>query len=398
MTRLTPDQVSLLLSVGRRMGRERYQKGRVEEVGKHVKKWRGYYYVYQQLPDGEKRAHKSVTLGLKTAMTRQQAREKLRGIIERVCHTPGAASPEVTLRWFYQERFLPLKEQLWKQASRPKTKRFIENYILKRFGDVPLKDLNKFVFQTYLNELAPSYSHSVLSKVRVYLQSILNEALELDYIEKNPARRLIVPPSSKEKSERHLDEDEVPSLLAALSNRDRLIVRMFLILGLRPGELFALRWNDVECHRIRVDSSVVDGHEGATKTKASKSFVWMPSSLAAELDWWRSNSEGTHPEAFVFPSDRGTAISTNNYLKRVLQSAGKRIGLAGINHQVLRRTCSTHMAQFASVKDVQAHLRHTTAKTTLEHYIKEVPESVRAAVESLDSLLKRPPKTERPAN
>ncbi|MDE3167469.1 MAG: tyrosine-type recombinase/integrase, partial [Acidobacteriota bacterium] len=169
-------------------------------------------------------------------------------------------------------------------------------------------------------------------------------------------------------------------------------------LGLRPGELFALRWNDVERHRIRVDSSVVDGHEGATKTKASKSFVWMPSSLATELDWWRSNSEDTRPEAFLFPSDRGTAISTNNYLKRVLQSAGKRIGLAGINHQVLRRTCSTHMAQFASVKDVQAHLRHTTAKTTLEHYIKEVPESVRAAVESLDSLLKRPPKTDRPAN
>ncbi|MBV9746456.1 MAG: hypothetical protein JO099_22080 [Acidobacteriia bacterium] len=42
------------------------------------------------------------------------------------------------------------------------------------------------------------------------------------------------------------------------------------------------------------------------------------------------------------------------------------------------------MAQITSVKDVQAHLRHTNAKTTLEHSIKSVPESVRVAVESLD--------------
>jgi hypothetical protein len=49
------------------------------------------------------------------------------------------------------------------------------------------------------------------------------------------------------------------------------------------------------------------------------------------------------------------------------------------------------MAPITSVKDVQAHLRHTNAKTTLEHYIKSVPESVRAAVESLDHLLESKP-------
>ena len=48
-------------------------------------------------------------------------------------------------------------------------------------------------------------------------------------------------------------------------------------------------------------------------------------------------------------------------------------------------------AQLTTVKDVQAHLRHTNAKTTLEHYIKSVPESVRVAVESLDQLLKKTP-------
>lgn len=49
------------------------------------------------------------------------------------------------------------------------------------------------------------------------------------------------------------------------------------------------------------------------------------------------------------------------------------------------------MAQLTTVKDVQAHLRHSCSATTLKHYIKSAPESVQVAVESLEHLLKEPP-------
>ena len=84
---------------------------------------------------------------------------------------------------------------------------------------------------------------------------------------------------------------------------------------------------------------------------------------------------------------------------RGLKEAGKKAGIAGVTHQMLRRTCSTYMAQLTTVKDVQAHLRHSSSKTTLEHYIKSVPESVRIAVESPDHLLKKAPENSgQPAN
>jgi integrase len=73
----------------------------------------------------------------------------------------------------------------------------------------------------------------------------------------------------------------------------------------------------------------------------------------------------------------------------VLKQAGKKAEIKGVTHQMLRRTCSTYMAQLTNVKDVQAHLRCSSSATTLEHYIKSVPESVRVAVESLDHLLKK---------
>lgn len=371
------------------MGRDRYQDGRVELVGKRVKKWRCHFYVYEITANGtEARRHRNVLLGTKVEMDKGQARSKLREIIAREMRNVPPVPVSATLRWFYENRFLPQKEEQWKVTSRPKTKRFIENYLLKRFGDIPLGDLDKFTLQTYLNEIAPNFSKSVLSKIRVYFSSILDEAVELEMVVKNPAAKLAVPRSGKKVSNAHLTPEQIPVILLHLCDRDRLIVRMFLVLGLRPGEMFALRWNDKFGSSLRIDTSVSQGIEGETKTEGSDAYVWMPASIETELEFWREAAPTATSDDFIFPSSTGTAIRTDNFLYRVLKRAGREAGIKGVNHQMLRRTCSTYMAQLTTVKDVQAHLRHANAATTLEHYIKSVPESVRVAVESLDHLLK----------
>jgi integrase len=381
------------------MGRDRYQEGRVVLVGKHVKKWRGHFYVYQKQADGsEIRRHRNVFLGLKSETDRGQAKSKLRETIARETKNVSPAPTAVSLRWFYENRFLPQKEEQWKITSRPKTKRFIENYVLQRLGQTLLPDLDKFTLQTYLNELAPKFSKSVLQKVRVYLNSILSEAVELEMLGKNPAAKLSVPHSGKRIVKQHLTPDQIPLILFHLSDRDRLIVRMFLVLGLRPGEMFALRWDDKDGNSLKIDSSISEGVEVETKTTGSNTAVWLTASIETELEWWRSSCPDASPETFIFPSSTGTAIGTNNFLNRVLKSAGRKAGVPAVNHQMLRRTCSTYMSKLTDVKDVQAHLRHTSAKTTLEHYIQSVPESVRVAVERLDQLLKKTPRSEEPIN
>jgi hypothetical protein len=45
------------------------------------------------------------------------------------------------------------------------------------------------------------------------------------------------------------------------------------------------------------------------------------------------------------------------------------------------------LSQYGGVKEVQAHLRHSRATTTLEVYIQEIPDAVRQAVEELDAAL-----------
>jgi len=103
-----------------------------------------------------------------------------------------------------------------------------------------------------------------------------------------------------------------------------------------------------------------------------------------------SASKDASPEAFIFPSARGTAINTNNFLFRVLKEAGKTAGVPGVTHQMLRRTCSTYMAQLTTVKDVQAPASHECQ----DHLgaLQQVGSRKRVAVESLDHLLKSKPR------
>jgi len=385
------------------MPRERFQRGWVEEAGKRRKKWRGHYYVYVRQPDGtERRQHRAVVLGLKSEMPKWKAEAALQAIIERETSPAVRPSPSATLDWFWRERYRPMKEPGWKPSSAPKTVWFVEHYILKPFGDVPLGELNRFEIQTYLNRLADKFSRSVVVNVRAYIKAVLDEALEQGFLSKNPARRLEIPRTRKS-SKRTLTVEEIAELLGHMNGRDRLIVRMFLVLGLRPGELFALRRSDMTQNSLlRIDESV-SPLSGIVepKTDASCAAVWVPRSLAVELSFWMDTMPDQRSEAFLFPSRRGTPFAPNNFLKRVLKKAAERTRaalraegrelpegfLAGINHQVLRRSCATLMQRSGTVKDIQAHLRHARPDITAEVYIQEIPASVRAAVESLDRML-----------
>jgi hypothetical protein len=85
------------------------------------------FLCYQKQADGsEIRRFRNILLGLKAEIDKAVARTRLREIITRETGNVAPAPVAVTLRWFYENRFLPQKEEQWKITSRPKTKRFIE--------------------------------------------------------------------------------------------------------------------------------------------------------------------------------------------------------------------------------------------------------------------------------
>lgn len=374
-------------------GRERGQNGTLQVVGKTRKRWRGHYWVYQTQSDGtETRTHKAVVLGFKSEMTRQDAKDALRQVIIRQAE---AKRPELTnimtFGQFWRERFLPMYEQSWKASSRATQVDNIERYCVKLIEHRPLSEIQKFELQMILNRLAQQFSESVVNKFMIWSRAILEEAVDQDFITKNPARKL-AKPETRAVNKRFLALNEIPVLLSRMSFREELILRITLVLGLRPGELFALRWDDVMGYALRLDEETVDGKVfSKLKTEGSKGFVALPASLRAGLAEWRELSKPTSDRQFIFPNADGGVFRLDNYradvLKPALKTVADETGITGVDFRACRRTCGTHLSQHGGVKEVQAHLRHARATTTLDIYIQEIPASVRTAVEKLDETL-----------
>jgi integrase len=180
-----------------------------------------------------------------------------------------------------------------------------------------------------------------------------------------------------------------------LVGRDHLIVRMFIQLGLRPEELFALQRDDVGTEFIRIDEAFSKGQIKETKTAESAVNVYVPPDLMAELTAWVNSTSGESDD-WVFPASRRRESATlhptsqNNYRNRVLKPAAKKAGISGLDLLTLRRTCATHFGQKANTKDTQAQMRHADPQTTLKYYQQSNPESVKSAAVALEAeILKR---------
>jgi hypothetical protein len=67
----------------------------------------------------------------------------------------------------------------------------------------------------------------------------------------------------------------------------------------------------------------------------------------------------------------------------------KKLGIPKLNFQIIRRTIATRAQKLGSIKDIQAHLRHTRSDTAANKYIQELAESVQLMVESVNKQLKK---------
>lgn len=327
------------------------------------------------------------------ALTRQQAEQALAKLIA----IATAADPQspvadlVTTEVFVRGTWLAIYRSHWRPSTAASSMFVIERHILPRWGDVPLRDIDAAGLSTWLGGIAGKYSYSLTHKCLTYMRSILAEAVEKDLIRKNPARRVRLPETRDERAE-YLTMAECQALLAEMRReRDRLITVLFLCGGFRPGELFALRWNDLIEGGVRVDEAVIAGKIGRTKTSASKGLVALPAQALTELITYRDASKW-ESEDFIFPSLTGAPLCRRNWGRDVLRPAAKRakIPREKATFQAMRRTFASLAHDMGiTAKSVQAQLRHASVVTTLDVYTQSVPESQKLAVELFAARLLR---------
>ena len=373
-----------------------YQKGWVSIRGK---KWYGYFR--RTALDAETNEPKTVSipvaLGLKSEMTKTQARQKLESeIVRRTGQTIEDGTVKngtVTFGWFVRNRYLPLKEADWREETAKVKKYLIQADLVDEFEAIRLENFDKFTLQNHLNRLAKTHSKDRVLQIRSYMRAIFAEAVDQDFLSKDPARMVKPPANLREVDKTTLSWDQLRAALAKLgelSLRDWILIKLDMSNALRPSELFPLRWRcfDEGKHVLDIQETVYKGKvRPYGKTKGSLAKVPVARVLAEELVEWRfqltKEGKDTSPDAFMFPGRFGGPMDSSNYRKRVLHKLAEELDLPKLTFQVIRRTIATLGKTKGHVKDIQGIMRHTKASTTTDVYMQSLEPEVRTAINSI---------------
>src|SRR5207249_9954427 len=122
--------------------------------------------------------------------------------------------------------------------------------------------------------------------------------------------------------------------------REKLIVRLAIFEGMRPGEIFALRWKSIQGDAIRVEQRVYKRVFDTPKNGKVREGAISDGTLKL-LKEWRGLAQDQSPEGFGFPSENlKTPLSADNVWRRRIQAKLEMIGLGWATVQGLRKTRS----------------------------------------------------------
>jgi integrase len=386
----------ILLPIGQDQGGWLNRRGS-EIHGRFTTRWK--------LPDGTEKAHdERIVLGPRSMGAKaaeRQLSERIRDFFDtHLKAVATAVSPNDQSNFAY---LLARVEADRKGDWKKNTVRINAMYfkILRgKLGHIPARDFGnpemKEFIKAWIAELAEQEkSRSYIQHLLIFTRAAINEGMKRRLIHYNYANEVRVPKRVKKVDQRFMTDDEISALLQYFrengQRREELILWILYACALRPGELFALRWNDWDednSDHLRIDEAFGKSGLDDPKTPRSDSYVYLPFGVQALLREWRAWCGDSRPEAFMFPSKRDTPMRYDNYLKRVLKPAAEAVGLEGITHQMLRRSFSTMaLDSGASPKDVQGQMRHTEARMSL-YYGKVIPASVKQEVDKLVDQMK----------
>jgi len=207
-----------------------------------------------------------------------------------------------------------------------------------------------------------AFSPSTSRKVLILLGSMLKMALRQGWIAQVPAIEL---PKEKHKAYEWIrTDDEIRTFLVRASeHRYPGLLQLYataVYTGLRAGELFGLRWEDIDFEHGLI--TVQRSYNQPTKSSRIRR-VPLPHALKPMLLAW---SERCHSPTWVFPSERGTMQTpgpkvSNDLFHKVREAAG----LERMTFHALRHTfASQYMLKGGDIYRLQKILGHSSVKVT----------------------------------
>jgi integrase len=259
---------------------------------------------------------------------------------------------------------------------------------------------------------ARPYSPRKVGMAHAALRRALNDAIRDEVLSRNVAA-LVPLPAGQSKPVASPTEAELEKVFVEMMTDD-LSVLWFtcLAFGPRRGEALAMRWSltdlDAATTKLRKQLRRVRGEKDATtgkrrgrivekdlKTDESRATLSLPLALVEMLREHRRAQVAARLAAkvwidpdLIFTTSVGTAIEPRN-VNRAWSALCGRAGVKVRLHDLRHAAASLAFAAGASVKEVQAMLRHTRESTTSDLYVHVFESARRGTADRMDAVLRR---------
>ncbi len=280
----------------------------------------------------------------------------------------GVNAGDYTLQTFVDEW---LTERSLKPSSRERYQRWIAH--IGTSGEIPLNFLKRKHIVDLLRKINRTATRNA---VRSLLRTILADAVERELIATNPVASVKKTKHTKRPVEIFTPEEVAAILEAVKGHHYQAAVQIALEVGLRPGELWGLRWSDLNGGTLSVERTVtvVDGQLAVTeqpKTAAGRRQIPLSTHIISALNVRRKvalTAGLASKDCPMFPGHRGTLTWPSNFraqFKTILKTAGvKQRHLYTCRHTA----ASTMLNGGLPLPIVAAILGHKSGEVTLRVY------------------------------
>lgn len=223
----------------------------------------------------------------------------------------------------------------------------IEAHMKPYFGELELHEITPLLIEKYRAErLRTGITKSTVNREVTIMKKMFNLAMDWNFADENPVLRVKLFSEKDTMKERILKEEEEVKLLAESPDYLRPILVVALQTGMRRGEIFNLKWKQVDLNKR---------HIIVKQTKSGKSrMIPINNHLYQELLRVEStNGKCEH----VFPNSLTGKPFTD--VKKSFKGACKKAGIKGLRFHDLRHTFATRLieagADLITVRDLLGH-------------------------------------------
>jgi integrase len=283
---------------------------------------------------------------------------------------------------------------------------YVRLHLIPTLGRMPLETLNAQDVQRVLNKAAKDgLSPTTAKGINGCLKTALTTAKKWRLVDRNVAKDATPPKQIKYESG-FLNVEQAERLLKVIKgHRFAALIVISLMLGLRRGEVCALRWENIDLIDrllyVREQSQRVakKGIVSSTvKTKQSNRRIPIPQmvvdalierQMIQEQEKSRAGAKWEQDGDFVFTSRRGHRIQIEEP-GEILHTFLAEAGLPDIRfHDLRHSTASLLLSRGVHIKIVQEILGHASSQITMDLYSHLQPTALRETTNLMNDIFSK---------